>query len=63
MNTNQNESFVTLNLSVNDTNIVVAALRELPHRVVSELIPNIMEQVKKQIPSAYQAPVYVHNPN
>lgn len=57
---NQNSN-VSINLTSNETNIVVAALRELPHRVVAELVNKIMEQVKNQIPNAYNTPTIIQN--
>lgn len=55
MNGSNIESEITLKVNMNDANIIVAALRELPHRIVAELISNIMDQVKEQVPTAYQS--------
>ena len=56
MNNSNVETSIEFNLTVNEANIVIAALRELPHRVVADLVTNIMNQVKEKIPNAYQAP-------
>lgn len=40
---------ITLKLTVNDVNTVLAALQELPHRVSDSVIRNIFEQVQPQI--------------
>ena len=42
-------TFVELNLNLNEVNLVLAALQEMPHRVVHALVTNIMEQANKQI--------------
>lgn len=55
MNNIQTETYVNLELTVNETNIVISALRELPHRVVSDLIINVMNQAQKQIQPNVQA--------
>lgn len=55
MNNIQTETLVNLQLTVNETNIVISALRELPHRVVSDLIINVMNQAQKQIQPTGQA--------
>lgn len=49
MNNIQTETNVNLQLTVNETNVVLAALRELPHRVVADLINNIMGQAQRQV--------------
>lgn len=62
MNNIQQESNVALRLTINETNVVIAALRELPHRVVSELITNVMNQVQTQIQTMSQ-PISNFNQN
>ena len=46
---NNEDVKVTLNLSVNDVNVVLTALRELPHRVVDSLIDNLVTQAQSQL--------------
>jgi hypothetical protein len=40
---------VTLTLSVDETNLVLTALQELPHKVVHPLIQKVLEQANSQI--------------
>jgi hypothetical protein len=49
MNNIQTETNINLQLTVNETNVVLTALRELPHRVVADLIANIMGQAQRQV--------------
>jgi hypothetical protein len=44
---NQLENMVKLEFTINDLNIVIAALRELPHRVSDEVIRKIIAQAQK----------------
>jgi len=44
----ENEN-ITLTLSVNDANLVLQALQELPYRVSNKLIENIQAQGSQQI--------------
>lgn len=46
----QTESVVTLELSVNEVNLVLGALRELPHRVVDATLNKIVKQAQTQLP-------------
>ena len=46
----QTETIIKLEVNVNDYNLIVAALRELPHRVSDELIKNVVSQAQKQVP-------------
>ena len=46
----QTESVVTLELNVNEVNLVLGALRELPHRVVNDLLNKVVAQAQKQVP-------------
>lgn len=50
----QTETVVTLELSINETNVVLTALRELPHRVVADLITKVVAQAQKSVPSQQQ---------
>lgn len=49
MNDGQTEKNITLELSINEVNVVIGALRELPHRVVADLITKVVAQAQKQI--------------
>ncbi len=40
---------VTLELNVNELNIVIAGMQELPHRVVDGLIRKLVEQAQAQL--------------
>jgi hypothetical protein len=40
---------VKIELNVNEINIIIGALQELPHRVVDGLLRNIMEQAQSQL--------------
>lgn len=40
---------VNLKLNVNELNIVIGGLQELPHRVVDGLLRTIMEQAQAQL--------------
>jgi len=39
----------TLTLNVNELNVVLAGLQELPHRVVDSIIKNLMTQAQAQL--------------
>lgn len=45
------EPNVKLDLTVNDVNLVLAALQELPHKVSDATIRKIMEQAQAQLRS------------
>lgn len=56
----QTENVITLELDVNEVNLVLGALRELPHRVVNDLLNKVVAQAQKQVPAQgmpAQAPV------
>jgi len=59
MENNNTKKSIDLELTIDEANIVIVALRELPHRVVADLINKIMNQVKATEPSAFSAPVFV----
>lgn len=40
---------IKLELNVNELNVVLAALQELPHRVVDPLLRKLMEQAQPQL--------------
>ena len=40
---------VALELNVNEVNVILTALREMPYRVVSDLINNIVTQAEVQL--------------
>lgn len=54
MNNVPTETVVNLELSVNELNVVITALRELPHRVVAELVNKVVAQAQKQVPNNSQ---------
>jgi hypothetical protein len=45
------EPNVNLDLTVNDVNLVLAALQELPHKIADPMIRKIMEQAQAQLGS------------
>lgn len=45
----QQEPAVKLDLLVNDVNLILAALQELPHKVADPLLRKIMEQANAQL--------------
>jgi hypothetical protein len=40
---------VTLNVNVNELNVIMGGLQELPHRVVDGLLRKLMEQAQAQL--------------
>lgn len=48
-NRKEQPQVVKLELNVNDLNIVMGALQELPHRIVDQLLKNILAQVQPQL--------------
>jgi len=48
----QAEPSVGLDLTVNEVNLVLAALQELPHKVSDGLLRKIVAQVNKQLGTA-----------
>jgi len=40
---------LTLNVNVNELNIIIAGLQELPHRVVDSIIKKIFQQAQAQL--------------
>ena len=46
----QTETVITLELNINEINIVLGALRELPHRVVDQTLNKVIMQAQKQVP-------------
>lgn len=53
----QTETVITLELNLNETNIVIGALRELPYRVVDLLLNKVVTQAQKQVPQQQQQSV------
>ena len=45
------EPNVKLDFTVNDVNLVLAALQELPHKIADPMIRKIMEQAQAQLGS------------
>jgi hypothetical protein len=44
-----NETIVNFSVSINELNIILAGLRELPHRISDEILKKLMENVQTQI--------------
>lgn len=40
---------VKFDLDINETNVILAALQELPHRVADPILRKIMQQAQEQI--------------
>ena len=40
---------VTLTMDINELNVVVAALQELPHRVVDPILKKLIQQAQEQL--------------
>ena len=47
----QTDQKIQIELNVNEVNIVLAALRELPYRVVSDLLNKVISQATNQVKS------------
>lgn len=45
----QQEPNVNLDLTVNEVNVVIGALQELPHRMVDTLLRKIVDQAQSQL--------------
>jgi hypothetical protein len=45
----QPEKNVTIELTVQEVNVVLGALQELPHRVVDGIIKKVLAQAKSQV--------------
>ena len=48
----QQEPTVNIELTVNEVNVVFAALQELPHRVADPILKNMLQQAQSQLQSA-----------
>ncbi len=46
---NQQAPRVTLEIDVNELNVVFAALQELPHRVADPILRKLMQQAQSQL--------------
>jgi hypothetical protein len=46
---NQKAPAVTLTVEVNELNIIMAGLQELPHRVVDSIIKKLFQQAQSQL--------------
>ena len=40
---------VNIEMNVNELNVVLAALQELPHRVADPILRNVMQQAQEQL--------------
>jgi hypothetical protein len=56
MNNVTTETVITLELNVNEVNLVLGALRELPHRVVNDVLNKVIAQAQSQMPQQPPAP-------
>jgi len=56
MNNVVTETVITLELNVNEINLVLGALRELPHRLVNDVLNKVIAQAQNQIPQQTSAP-------
>ena len=56
MNNVTTETVITLELNVNEVNLVLGALRELPHRIVNDTLNKVVAQAQSQIPQQPPAP-------
>ncbi len=56
MNNVVTETVITLELNVNEVNLVLGALRELPHRVVNDVLNKVIAQAQSQMPQQPPAP-------
>lgn len=45
------ETVITLELDINEVNLVLGALRELPHRVVNDVLNKVIAQAQRQVPA------------
>jgi hypothetical protein len=50
------ETVITLELDINEVNLVLGALRELPHRIVNDVLNKVIAQAQTQVPQQ-NAPV------
>ena len=46
---NQQVPEVTLNVNVNELNVIMGALQELPHRVVDPMLKKLFQQAQAQL--------------
>ena len=44
------ETAITLELDINEVNLVLGALRELPHRIVNDVLNKVIAQAQTQVP-------------
>jgi hypothetical protein len=56
MNNVTTETVITLELNVNEVNLVLGALRELPHRIVNDVLNKVVAQAQSQMPQQPPAP-------
>jgi hypothetical protein len=56
MNNVTTETVITLELNVNEVNLVLGALRELPHRIVNDTLNKVVAQAQSQMPQQPPAP-------
>lgn len=46
----QQATTVSITVNINELNIIMGALQELPHRVVDPILRKLMQQARTQIP-------------
>lgn len=51
---NPNDVEMTLTLNLNDVNVVITGLRELPHRISDEVLRKVVTQAQSQAQAAQQ---------
>ena len=56
MNNVVTETVITLELNVNEVNLVLGALRELPHRLVNDVLNKVIAQAQSQMPQQTAPP-------
>lgn len=45
----ENQPEVTLRVNINELNIIMASLQELPHRVADPILRKLMQQAQEQL--------------
>lgn len=51
---NPNDVEMTITLNLNDVNVVITGLRELPHRISDEVLRKVVTQAQNQAQNAQQ---------
>lgn len=45
----ENQPEVTLRVNINELNMIMAALQELPHRIADPILKKLMQQAQEQL--------------